>query len=213
MARRSVNTVWIGEAESGKTSLLTSLIHQDIFPQEFAKVPALDGTERTTNLNMRATAGEDEFDSQTDVVAIVWSVSVMQKQSGFLKQSSNYQESQWNDLFIFLTQYISDGTCENVCSFQYITSWLWNSSRLNSVKFIGQSLNIKGNFLLTTSRIMIEFRHYQKVKPLTSFYVHLKNFFLLNVQILSKLLNSSSPWKKYVLPWTLKIPAVQLMSA
>ena len=79
MARRSVNTVWIGDPESGKTSLLTSYT-QDIFPQEYvptvfenytAKVPALDGT---INLNMRATAGEEEFDSQTDVVVIVCSV-------------------------------------------------------------------------------------------------------------------------------------------
>ena len=68
-----MNTVWIGDAESGKTSLLTSYT-QDIFPQEYvptvfenytAKVPALDGTERMINLNMRATAGEDEFDHQT----------------------------------------------------------------------------------------------------------------------------------------------------
>ena len=82
MARRSVNTVWIGDAQSGKTSLLTSYT-QEIFPQEYvptvfenytAKVPALDGTEKTINLNMRATAGEDEFDSQTDVVVIVCSV-------------------------------------------------------------------------------------------------------------------------------------------
>ena len=59
-----MNTVWIGDPESGKTSLLTSYT-QDIFPQEYvptvfenytAKVPALDGT---INLNMRATAGED----------------------------------------------------------------------------------------------------------------------------------------------------------
>ena len=54
MTRESVNTVWIGDAESGKTSLLTSYT-QDIFPQEYvptvfenytAKVPALDGTEK-----------------------------------------------------------------------------------------------------------------------------------------------------------------------
>ena len=83
MARTCVNTVWIGDAQSGKTSLLTSYT-QDIFPQEYvptvfenytAKVPALDGSERMINLNMRATAGEDEFDPQTDVVVIVCSVA------------------------------------------------------------------------------------------------------------------------------------------
>ena len=83
MARQTVNTVWIGDAQSGKTSLLTSYT-QDIFPQEYvptvfenytAKVPALDGTERMINLNMRAMAGEDEFDPQTDVVIIVCSVA------------------------------------------------------------------------------------------------------------------------------------------
>ena len=83
MARQIVNTVWTGDAESGKTSLLTSYT-QDIFPQEYvptvfenytAKAPALDGTERMINLNMRATAGEDEFDPQTDVVVIVCSVA------------------------------------------------------------------------------------------------------------------------------------------
>ena len=82
MARISVNTIWIGDAESGKTSLLTSYT-QDIFPQEYvptvfenytAKV-LLDGTDRTINLNMRASAGEDEFDPQTDVVVIVCSVA------------------------------------------------------------------------------------------------------------------------------------------
>ena len=82
MAKTSVNTVWIGDAESGKTSLLTSYT-QDIFPQEYvptvfenytAKVP-LDGSGRTINLNMRATAGEDELDPQTDVVVIVCSVA------------------------------------------------------------------------------------------------------------------------------------------
>ena len=83
MTRESVNTVWIGDAESGKTSLLTSYT-QDIFPQEYvptvfenytAKVPALDGTERMINLNMRATSGEDGFEPQTDVVVIVCSVA------------------------------------------------------------------------------------------------------------------------------------------
>ena len=78
-----MNTVWIGDAQSGKTSLLTSYT-QDIFPQEYvptvfenytAKVPASDGSERIINLNMRATAGEDEFDPQTDVVVIVCSVA------------------------------------------------------------------------------------------------------------------------------------------
>ena len=82
MAKTSVNTIWIGDAESGKTSLLTSYT-QDIFPQEYvptvfenytAKV-LLDGTDRSINLNMRASAGEDEFDPQTDVVVIVCSVA------------------------------------------------------------------------------------------------------------------------------------------
>ena len=99
------------------------------------------------------------------------------------------------EIKIFLTQYISRGTCENVCSFQYITSWLWNSSRLNSVKFIGQSWNNKGNFLLTTGRILIEFRHNQKVKHVKTCYVHLKNSVSSEHTDTSKLLNSSSSWK------------------
>ena len=81
MDETSVNTVWIGDAESGKTSLLTSYT-QDIFPQEYvptvyenytAKVP-LNGTGKTINLNIRATAGEEEIDPQTDVVIVVCSV-------------------------------------------------------------------------------------------------------------------------------------------
>ena len=90
MARIGVRTIWIGDPESGKTSLLTSYT-KNVFPQQY--VPSSNenytvqvnnflyqGKERNINLNIStvtvdptATNGE-EYEPQSDVLVIVCAI-------------------------------------------------------------------------------------------------------------------------------------------
>ena len=87
MARKGVRTIWIGDPESGKTSLLTSYT-KNVFPQQY--VPSLNenytvqvnnflygGKERNINLNISTVTVDstvmngEEYEPQSDVVVIV----------------------------------------------------------------------------------------------------------------------------------------------
>ena len=90
MARIGVRTIWIGDPESGKTSLLTSYT-KNVFPQQY--VPSLNenytvqvnnflygGKERNINLNISTVTvdstamNEEEYEPQSDVVVIVCAI-------------------------------------------------------------------------------------------------------------------------------------------
>ena len=90
MARIGVRTIWIGDPESGKTSLLTSYT-KNVFPQQY--VPSLNenytvqvndflygGRERNINLNISTvtvdptTTDGEEYEPQCDVVVIVCAI-------------------------------------------------------------------------------------------------------------------------------------------
>ena len=90
MARIGVRTIWIGDPESGKTSLLTSYT-KNVFPQQY--VPSLNenytvqvnnflygGKERNINLNISTVTVDstamngEEYEPQSDVVVIVCAI-------------------------------------------------------------------------------------------------------------------------------------------
>ena len=90
MARIGVRTIWIGDPESGKTSLLTSYT-KNVFPQQY--VPSLNenytvqlnnflygGKERHINLNISTVTVDstamngEEYEPQSDVVVIVCAI-------------------------------------------------------------------------------------------------------------------------------------------
>ena len=90
MARKGVRTIWIGDPESGKTSLLTSYT-KNVFPQQY--VPSLNenytvqvnnflygGKERHINLNISTVTVDstamngEEYEPQSDVVVIVCAI-------------------------------------------------------------------------------------------------------------------------------------------